>query len=77
MTYCGNDMLETYRSTISRVISEHGETANVESVLALLAKNEVPVEICDASGFGWLEVDTQEDLNRAEEILRNNPDYLI
>jgi len=75
MTWCGKEMLSTYRDAIRATISEEGDDANVEAILAHLAKNKAPIEVFDASGIGWLEVDTQEDLHRAENTLKNNMDF--
>lgn len=77
MTYCSDEMLKTYRESVQRTLSLKGDSVNVESILDLLSKEKFPVETFDASGFGWLEVDTQDDLNSANNILRSNPDYLL
>jgi choline kinase len=76
MTWCGADALDGYRKAIARTIDAHGSTANVEAILALLAYEGTPIKACDLSGLGWLEVDTQEDLNCAENALRSNPEFL-
>ncbi len=77
MTWCGSDMLDTYRRAVSRTLERQGSSANVEAVLRLLAEEDEAVEVCDVSGIGWLEIDTPEDLERANRELRDNPDFVI
>ena len=44
-----------------------GDKAVAENVLQILANNENTAPgICDLSGIGWYEVDTEEDLKKAE-----------
>ena len=76
MTWCSRDMLDTYREAARRTRKRFGENANVEAILGLLAEERAPVEIFDASGIRWLEIDTQDDLHCAAEVLCNNPDFL-
>jgi choline kinase len=47
------------------------DRAHVEAALARLA----PVATADVSGHGWLEVDDEQDLARAEEALARDPWY--
>jgi len=76
MTWCGSDALETYRKAIGRTLKTQGDSANVEAILATLASQGHGIDICDLSGIGWLEVDTQEDLTHAEQVLRSQPEFL-
>lgn len=76
MTWCGSDALETYRKAIGRTIETQGDSANVEAILARLASEGRDIDICDLSGMGWLEVDTQQDLTHAEQVLRAQPEFL-
>lgn len=69
MTYCEEEMVDKYIEYINKTFEIYGNEACVESVLDLMARNEVEINICDASGFKWLEVDTGEDLKNAEEKL--------
>jgi len=76
MTWCGAHALDTYRDAIGRTLEAQGDSANVEAILAQLASEGHGIDTCDLSGMGWLEVDTQEDLHHAEDVLRNNPEFL-
>lgn len=77
MTWCGYDMLDTYRQAVSLTLERHGPSVNVEAILGLLAAQNEAVGICDVSGFGWLEIDTQDDLERATRVLRHNRDFMV
>jgi len=76
MTYVDVSMESLYRETINEVIERYGEKAVVENILQVLSEKDrgVPV-ICDLSGFGWYEVDTEEDLMRAEKGLENDLNF--
>jgi len=76
MTWCSRNMLETYRTAIERTLDQKSASANVEAVLDLLSSEDERVGICDVSGHKWLEIDTQDDLNHATNVLRNDPDFL-
>jgi choline kinase len=73
MSYIDLSMEGVYRDAIDETLDRFGERAVVENVLQLLAEDEKTApRICDLTGIGWYEVDTEEDLFRAEkEILRN------
>jgi choline kinase len=73
MTYIDRSMEEAYLNAIRDTLARYGEKAVVENVLQVLAENaETAPRICDLTGIGWYEIDTEEDLMRAEkEILRN------
>ncbi len=77
MTYCPASKLTTYKDAFKRVLESNGDSSNVESILGHLADIGEEVRICDASGFGWLEVDTPEELLSAETKIANNPDLLL
>jgi len=76
MTYVDVSMESLYRETINEVIERYGEKAVVENILQVLSEKDrgVPV-ICDLSGFGWYEVDTEEDLMRAEKGLEHDSNF--
>lgn len=76
MTFCPRENLTAYREAVASVIREKGNSACAENVLAWLGARSVEINICDASGMGWLEVDTQEDLAKAEEAINRNEDLL-
>ncbi len=76
MTYVDASMNSLYRETIKEVLERFGEKAVVENILQVLSEKnpDVPV-ICDLSGFGWYEVDTEEDLMRAEKGLGDDLNF--
>ena len=76
MTWCGTDGLKRYRAAIAHTLQTQGSTANVEAILAQMAHEEHAIDICDLSGMGWLEVDTQDDLQHAETVLNTQPELL-
>ena len=75
MTFCPKNCHETYWGAAEETLSKKGPKANVEAILDTLAPSN-PIKIFDASGIGWLEVDTDEDRTQAEETLNNNPKFL-
>jgi len=77
MTYCASNELPTYKNCVSQTRKAEGDKAAVEFALGYLATKDHKINICDTSGIGWLEVDTQEDLAKAEETLQNNPGFLL
>lgn len=76
MTACDESSLKTYAQAVTDARREHGDGAAVETVLGQLAGDRHTIEICDASGMAWLEVDTPEDLAHAERTLNDNPGFL-
>lgn len=77
MTVCRHNMLNEYRCSVISAHEQHGDAASAEAALAILAEKKISINICDVSGMGWLEVDTQEDLAHAETVLRQNADFLL
>lgn len=77
MTYCGKEMLKTYHEAVQETLKLEGSAANVEAILRHLAEGGAPIEIFDASGIGWSEIDTPEDLQRATKILKGESWKLI
>lgn len=73
MSYVDVTMEGIYRDAVEETLDRFGEKAVVENILQLLAQDETTApRICDLTGIGWFEVDTEEDLFRVEkEILRN------
>ncbi|HQG13256.1 MAG: Bifunctional IPC transferase and DIPP synthase [bacterium ADurb.Bin270] len=76
MTFCPRESLTAYKEAVASVIREKGNSACAENVLAWLGARSFEINICDASGMRWLEVDTQEDLARAEESIKQNEGLL-
>jgi len=76
MTYVDKSCENFYRASVEKTIEKAGEKAVVENVLQLMAENEINApKICDLSGFCWYEVDTEEDLMRAEKGLEHDSNF--
>ena len=73
MTYVDVSKEKIYRNAVEKTREKYGENAVVENVLQILSddKDTAP-KICDLSGFGWCEIDTEYDLKKARENLLNN-----
>jgi choline kinase len=74
MTWVPPARVDGYFAVADRVRRERGEAVHVETVLAELAQGE-PAHTADISGHGWLEVDDEPDLARAEAALARDPWY--
>ena len=76
MTYIDRSKENFYRESVEKTLARLGEKCVVENVLQLIAedKSNAP-KICDLSGFGWYEVDTEEDLLNAENGLEKDPNF--
>lgn len=68
--------IPAYIDAIGRTREIYGDAAPVEWVLGHMAANNGKISICDASGIGWLEVDTPGDLAVAENKLSSDKDFL-
>jgi CDP-L-myo-inositol myo-inositolphosphotransferase len=77
MTMCAEESVDTYKAALKSHLETAGAGSCVEHVLGSMASGGTPVNICDASGIGWLEVDTKEDLAGAEAALRRDGDNSI
>jgi len=76
MTYIDISQEKFYREAVEKTLEKVGEKAVVENVLQLIAENRTDApKICDLSGFGWYEVDNEEDLLNAERGLENDPNF--
>jgi len=77
MTYVDKSCENYYRASIEKTIERVGEKAVVENILQYMAESDDNApKICDLSGFGWYEVDTEEDLLNAEKGLEKDPNFL-
>lgn len=72
MTFCSREMLEKYKRGALETRDIYGKDSCVEFILGHLAANDIRINICDTSGFRWPEVDTKEDLELAEKVLRKD-----
>lgn len=59
-----------YKKVAVDCLKKHGPKINVEQVLNELINMGEPVDICDVSGSYWFEVDTAEDLKKAEDQIQ-------
>lgn len=71
ITYCPKDCHAAYWAAAEATHTEFGPSAPVEWILGTLARAGHPIAIGDMSGIGWAEVDTPEDLRRAEQFLND------
>lgn len=72
MTFCSKELNETYKKAIEEASQIYGDRACVECVLGHMAANDIDINICDTSGFRWLEVDTPDELKFAEGKLKGH-----
>ena len=76
MTYVDKSHESFYRDSVSETIKQYGDKAVVENVLQVMASHDKNAPaICDLSGFGWYEVDTEEDLLKAEKGLETDSNF--
>lgn len=76
MTYVARDKLDAYRKGLAHARADYGDRAPAEWILRWLMAAGERIEVCDTSGHSWLEVDTPEDLARAEAMLLEQKDFL-
>jgi len=69
MTRVSERARPAYDAALRRVHVRVGRSANVEAVVGALAEGAVPPAVCDLSGYGWLEIDTPEELAAARAEL--------
>lgn len=78
MTFVDKSMEQTYRDAFAEALKAYGDSAVVEKVLQVLADNpDTAPSVGDLSGFGWYEVDTPDDLSRAERSLLKNKNFRL
>lgn len=70
MTRVPRSALARYFAEADAALATEGTQIHVERVLARLAETAAPPACRDVSGHGWLEVDTPDERDRAEEALR-------
>ncbi len=64
--------MDVYRNAILEIQDSIGNEAVVENVLEFLGDSSDAPKMVDLSGFGWLEIDTTDDLAKAEEWYNKN-----
>ena len=77
MTYCPAEKIAVYKQAIEATLVKLGEKTSVEMILGELDTRGEPVHIANTSGIRWLEVDTLDDLQKAEKTLKENPQFLL
>ncbi|MBN2403684.1 MAG: NTP transferase domain-containing protein [Spirochaetes bacterium] len=78
MTYVDKSADGIYRDAVERAVEKFGEKAVAENVLQILANDAATAPgICDLSGIGWYEVDTEEDLKKAEAGLLKDINFNV
>ncbi|HOJ49675.1 MAG TPA: NTP transferase domain-containing protein [Spirochaetota bacterium] len=70
MSYIGKNLLNDYKKELYKVIEETEGKANVEAVLDSLCKR-IKIYPVDLSNIGWYEVDTPEERDTADKVIRN------
>ena len=69
LTHVPVGRLDRYRYAVDRARTVHGDAAVAEHALQALADDAVPVRAASLDGIAWSEIDTPEDLARAERRL--------
>lgn len=69
LTHVPAGRLDRYRYAVDRARTVHGDAAVAEHALQALADDAVRVHAASLDGIAWSEVDTPEDLERAERRL--------
>ncbi len=77
MTYFPAEKVAIYKQAIEGTLSKLGNKTSVEMILGELATRGEKIDIADVSGIRWLEVDTIEDLQKAEKTLESSPQFLV
>ena len=73
LTYCPSNYVGEYKEIIKKVKEAHGERAVTEQAMQMVANlKEKDIFIGDISGSRWLEIDTVEELGRAEKEIQIN-----
>ena len=71
MTFVPGEKVTGYLRALKGTMASNGEKAVAEDVLRTLAEADMPPKAMDLSGYGWMEIDTPEDLERARTCLRS------
>jgi len=70
LTYMTADKIELYREALAETASARGDKAVVENVLPVMAAQGEAIRVIPFDKNVWYEVDTREDLAKAEAALR-------
>ncbi len=69
LTYVPQTALAAYKAEAERIFHQQGAGASVEALLPPLSREGQPVQVIPFDKHEWYEVDTREDLNKAEAAL--------
>jgi choline kinase len=69
LTFIPKSMTKNYLDAMEQTLQDKGQNAVVEDVLPTLINHGYNIQISDMSGYGWLEIDTLDDLKLAEKAL--------
>lgn len=73
LTYCHASFLPVYKQAVAEAKEVYREKAVTEQAMLVIARGgQADVAIGDISGYGWLEIDTPDDLVRARQELSIN-----
>lgn len=76
MTSCHRDIVSHYKQMIQKAIAKGERKVNVEYILQLFAGEKIYPNTLDLSGSQWLEIDDENDLKKAEDVLKANPSLI-
>jgi len=78
MTFVMENTRNQYIQSVQRVFEKDDPHAYAEMILQDLANrgNDCAPHVVDASGFGWLEIDTTQDRDRATNVLDQHSGFL-
>lgn len=74
LLYCPKAMVDNFKSAVNEVGSKKGGDAVTEDIINYLAPRDKFIKVVDVGGYKWFEVDTPEDLSRAEILLSEFPE---
>jgi choline kinase len=73
MTRVPETQVELYQAWVDKTLELHGDSTNVERIVATMADHGLGADVCDLSGLGWIEVDNQTDLDAAQCLIQDRP----
>jgi len=66
LTVIDKQLISEYFDCADMTLKKKGELSVVEDILLELSKKGCRIHDCDLSHFGWFEIDTPEDYERAK-----------
>jgi len=71
LTFLPKEEIPSYQRALEQTEVKHGEKAVVENILPQLALNGLKIQVIAFDRYRWHEVDTKDDLKKAETALRD------